>query len=78
MSEPITVDARFRPPPEPMHMAVAALDDLTPDGELIFLIHREPFPLYDMLRMNGYQHHTEVHADGTLAIHIRHAAQSQL
>lgn len=78
MSEPITIDARFRPPPEPMQMVVAALDDLKPGGELVLLIHREPFPLYDMLRMNGYRHHAEVHADGTYAIHIQHATQSQL
>ena len=32
---------------------------LGPDETVVLLIHREPFPLYDILARNGYAHHAE-------------------
>ena len=71
---PVIVDARGLMPPEPLNLTLEALDTLPPDGEVILLLYREPGPLYDILRRNGYVHRTEAGGDGEFAIHIRHAA----
>lgn len=71
---PVIVDARGLMPPEPLNLTLEALDTLPPDGEVILLIYREPTPLYDILRRNGYTHRTETNSDGEFLIHIRHAA----
>ncbi|MBX3687160.1 MAG: DUF2249 domain-containing protein [Rhodocyclaceae bacterium] len=73
MSEPKIVDARWRPPPEPMEMTLEAVDTLGPDETVVLLIHREPFPLYDILARNGYAHHAEAQSDGSFAIRITRA-----
>lgn len=39
----------------------------------ILLLYREPGPLYDILRRNGYVHRTETNSNGEFSIHIRHA-----
>jgi TusA-related sulfurtransferase len=75
VSEPDRViDARGLMPPEPLELTLAALDDLTPGGEIVLLLYREPFPLYQILQQNGYAHRTEFDDDGTVMIHIRHAS----
>ena len=71
---PVIVDARGLMPPEPLNLTLEALDTLPPDGEVILMLYREPGPLYDILRRNGYVHRTETNSDGEFAIHIRHAA----
>lgn len=68
------IDARGLMPPEPLELTLAALDDLPPEGEIVLLLYREPFPLYQILQQNGYAHRTEFHDDGTVAIHIRRAS----
>ena len=50
------------------------LDTLAPGGEVVLLLYREPTPLYDILRRNGYTHRTELNEAGEFAIHIRQAA----
>jgi TusA-related sulfurtransferase len=70
---PVIVDARGLMPPEPLNLTLEALDTLPPDGEVILLLYREPGPLYDILRRNGYVHRTETNSDGEFSIHIRHA-----
>lgn len=70
---PVIVDARGLMPPEPLNLTLEALDTLPPDGEVVLLLYREPGPLYDILRRNGYVHRTETRSDGEFAIHIRHA-----
>ena len=67
------IDARGLMPPEPLELTLAALDDLARDGEIVLLLYREPFPLYQILQQNGYAHRTEFREDGTVAICIRHA-----
>jgi hypothetical protein len=77
MSEPSlerVIDARLMAPPEPMEVTLAALDELPPEGEIVLLLYREPFPLYKILKDNGYTHRTRLEADGTVEIRIRHAA----
>ena len=67
------IDARMMMPPEPMEAALAALDDLPPEGEIVLLLYREPFPLYKILENNGFTHRTSLGGDGTFEIRIRHA-----
>ncbi|WP_132474363.1 DUF2249 domain-containing protein [Paracandidimonas soli] len=50
----ITLDVRHLAPPEPLELAMEAIFRLPPDGRLCLRIHREPYPLYDILRNNGY------------------------
>lgn len=52
----ILVDARWLEPPEPMERVLEALDRLPPGGRIRFLLHREPYPLYKILRDMGYPH----------------------
>lgn len=52
------LDARYLEPPEPMQQALAALDTLKPGERLRMLLHREPFPLYAILRERGFMHRT--------------------
>ncbi|MFV0665537.1 DUF2249 domain-containing protein [Denitromonas sp.] len=71
---PIVVDARRLLPPEPMERTLEALDELKPGQEVLLMIPRQPAPLFDMLRNNGYAYTVESQPDGVFHIHIRHAA----
>lgn len=73
MKEARVIDARGLPPPEPLELTLAALDELPHGGEIVLLLYREPFPLYEILRRNGYTHRTEMRPDGTVEVHITHA-----
>jgi uncharacterized protein (DUF2249 family) len=66
----IVVDGRGLPPPEPMEKVLAALDDLQPGQRLRFLIHRQPYPLYDILRRHHYRYETIERASGEFEILI--------
>jgi uncharacterized protein (DUF2249 family) len=65
-----TVDGRDLPPPEPMELVLEALASLDPGDRLRLLIHREPLPLYDLLRGGGYQWQCHAQADGTFEVLI--------
>lgn len=65
------LDVRYLDPPEPMERALDALDRLGPGDTLRLLIHREPHPLYQMLRQSGYSYVTEQQPDYTWVIRIR-------
>ena len=64
------IDVRGLPPPEPFENIARALQTLTGNDTLKVLIHREPFPLYDMLRGAGYTWQTTALADGDFEILI--------
>lgn len=64
------IDARGLMPPEPMELTLAALDELRPGEEILLLLYREPVPLYNILRNNGYGHRTEFDPDGTVVVTI--------
>ena len=64
------VDARWLPPPEPMERVLDALNALAPDDHIRLLIHREPYPLYDILCAWGYRHSTQMLDDGSYEISI--------
>ncbi len=66
----IVVDGRGLEPPEPMERVMAALDQLRPGQQVRFLIHRQPYPLYDILRRHRYAYTVETRADGHFEILI--------
>lgn len=68
------LDVRGLPPPEPFENIMNALQTL-PAGETLRVhIHREPFPLYEMLRDTGHTWQTAALADGDFEIMITHTA----
>lgn len=68
------IDARGLPPPEPLQLALAALETLAPGSELLLRLDREPFPLYELLDRGGWSHHATVCPDGAFEIRIGRAA----
>ena len=66
----IVVDGRELEPPEPMELVLAALDNLQPGQRIRFLIHRQPYPLYDILRRYHYQYETTALPSGDFEILI--------
>lgn len=66
----LIVDGRELEPPEPMERVLTALDTLQPGQRLRFLIHREPYPLYNILRRYQYHYQTTALADATFEILI--------
>ncbi|MCX7192321.1 MAG: DUF2249 domain-containing protein [Proteobacteria bacterium] len=67
------LDLRGLPPPEPFENIMQALQNMQKGSVLRVLIHREPFPLYDVLRDNNYTWQTSASADGNFTILISHA-----
>jgi len=65
------VDARGLPPPEPLELTLAALDGLERGEEVVLMLYREPYPLYGILKENGFTHRVDACPDGTFEIHIR-------
>jgi uncharacterized protein (DUF2249 family) len=68
--EDLVVDGRGLTPPEPMERVVAALDHLQPGQRLRFLIHRHPYPLYDLLSRHHYRYETTSLPDGGFVVLI--------
>ncbi|HEX5128941.1 MAG TPA: DUF2249 domain-containing protein [Usitatibacter sp.] len=52
MSQP--VDLRSLDPPEPLVRILAAIEDAS--GPRVFLLSREPYPLYALLAAAGWRH----------------------
>ncbi len=62
MSRPAVVDLRALPPPEPL---LHILETLAPgEGRFIFLLAREPRPLYPLLAADGWEHATRLVEQG--------------
>jgi len=66
----IELDVRDLDPPEPLQQALAALPLLKPGEQLRMLHHREPFPLYAMLRERGFTYRTTQMDDGSYEVLI--------
>lgn len=73
-TDAITLDVRGLPPPEPLEQVLEALSTLGSAQQLRVLIDREPFPLYDMLAQNGFQHHTRNTEDYRYEVLIWHVS----
>lgn len=50
------LDARGLPAPEPLERCLDALADLQRDERLVFLVDREPVPLYPIAERLGFRH----------------------
>ena len=61
-------------PPEPFLRIMKALTS-APDQPLRVLIHREPFPLYDVLAEQGFAHRARALEEGGFEIVIERAAR---
>ncbi|MFO1381341.1 MAG: DUF2249 domain-containing protein [Chitinivorax sp.] len=73
MSNTRNLDVCGLQPPEPFERIMEALDDL-PDGDVLEVrIHRQPHPLYEVLRNHGYVFTTDPTPDGVFLIRIRKA-----
>ena len=68
----IVLDARGLEPPEPMVRTMEALDQLAVGKKLLFLLPREPYPLYRALTVNGFSWQTTLRPDGTVEVLIQH------
>lgn len=64
------LDVRGLEPPEPLQRALEAIAALQPGEQLRMLHHREPFPLYAMLRERGFTHRTTQLSDDCYEILI--------
>jgi len=69
-ASPCVVDARGLEPPRPMQLVLEALRALAPGDELLVLLHREPYPLYEILADNGYDWSVARQDDASYAIRI--------
>ncbi len=69
-----SLDVRGLEPPEPFLRIMRALSG-APDAPLRVLIHREPFPLYDILAEQGFRHRSRPLDDGGFEILIERAAR---
>lgn len=67
----LTVDGRYLEPPEPFIQTMAALETLRPGEAMRLLLFREPHPLFNVLRQNGYRYTSTLGEDGTFEILIR-------
>ena len=67
------IDGRDMQPPEPLELTLTALDTLPADQEVQVLLYCKPYPLFDILRRNGYTWTEDVQDDGTHDIRIRKA-----
>jgi hypothetical protein len=62
---PQPVDLRGLDPPEPLLRILAALEGGAP-GPLVFLLAREPWPLYAMLGGSGWRHSVRASDEGVI------------
>ncbi len=69
----IQIDARGLEPPRPMELVMDALCDLESGEELLLILDREPFPLYQVLRRNRCVWRTSSFDDGRFEVVIRTA-----
>ena len=67
----IELDVRDLEPPEPLEQALAAISLLKSGEQLRMLHHREPFPLYAILRERGFNYRTTQLADGSYEVLIQ-------
>lgn len=73
----ILIDARALAPPEPLQRVLAALAGRRHGQRIRLLLHREPYPLYDILRQMGLTHSTRQEPDGNYEILIYDAVDSK-
>lgn len=73
----LLVDARWLEAPEPLERVLAALGRRAPRQRLRLLLHREPYPLYDLLCQMGLTHSTRRRPDGSYEILIHEPSDAE-
>ncbi len=64
------IDARGMEPPEPLVLALDALDNLGAHETLLLRLDREPLPLYQALQSSGHTWQTQRGADHSFEVRI--------
>lgn len=72
----MVIDVSTLQAPEPMERILDALAALPQGARLQVLIHREPYPLYEILDRRGYAHRTTRRADARFDLVIEQMACS--
>ncbi len=67
----ILVDAREMQPPEPFERTMEAIDAMQPDDEVVLWLFRQPTPLFNVLKRNGYTWREAVGPDDCFEFRIR-------
>jgi uncharacterized protein (DUF2249 family) len=70
LAEPVHLDVRGLPPPEPMAVILERLAALGAGAQLLVRHHREPVLLYDKLTPLGFAARCERRAEGDYLVHI--------
>jgi uncharacterized protein (DUF2249 family) len=73
----VTLDVRNLEPPIPMEKALARIGRMASGQVLRLVIHREPFPLYELLDGMGYAHRTEAQPGGDFVVIIEERPRSR-
>jgi len=68
------IDVRYLACPEPLDKIMQALHTLPAGTSLRVLIHREPYPLYNVIRDSGFTWQTDALAEDSFRILISRAA----
>jgi len=71
------LDVNLLEPPEPMGRILSAIEALAQGCYLRIWIHREPFPLYDILRREGFSHITRAGRHSAFELFIWHACDAK-
>ena len=65
-----TLDARGWEPPEPMVRMLEALDALPRGRKIVMLLHREPRPLFHILKINGFDCRSRLVPEGHFEVAV--------
>lgn len=68
-----TLDARGWEPPEPMMRVLELLGALPRGRKIVMLLHREPRPLFRILKFNGFDCRSRLVPEGHFEVTIWHA-----
>lgn len=68
------IDGREMQPPEPFEQTMAALDLIDDNEQVILLLHCQPHPLFNALRLNGYQWEETTGPEGCFEYRISRGA----
>ena len=66
----LTLDARGWEPPEPMVRMLEALDALPRGRKIVMLLHREPRPLFHILKINGFDCRSRLVPEGHFEVAV--------
>jgi tRNA 2-thiouridine synthesizing protein A len=70
----LTLDAREWEPPEPMVRMLEALEALPRGRKIVMLLHREPRPLFLILKNSGFHCRSRLVPEGHFEVTVWHAA----